>query len=315
MQIEQIYVACCKPEMRILRACIASIRYWYPDVSISLVKDKYRGPFDTRDIERHWNVSVYPSGVPYGSPLAKLQPMLRTERETYLLLDADICFVGPVLDAFEACNAEFVVDPQFRDLDAEFAELFFDEQKLKIFDSEYKYPGFAFNTGQIVQTSGLVAREDFEGLLEWTGDKPTVIREDIFKLSDQGLLNYVLVKKRDRGELRLETAPKFMMWGGLPEVDAIQIADRNDPNVRPLLVHWGGGRVTRSLFRKMYGSEILGFYEKLFYSRIPFGMLKRGLCYAGIGASALGRRITRFGSLFSKRTKTHQPIQAQGSST
>lgn len=293
MRIERIYVACCKTDLRFTRVCVASVRHWYPDIPISLVKDEYRGSFNTRDIERSWDVSLFPSQQHFGSPLAKLQPMLRSQKETYLLIDADIAFVGPVLDAFKGVSADFVVDPQYRDLDDEFSQLFFDVTKLKRLDPEYQYPGFAFNTGQMVATSGLVTREDFSGLIDWSASRPTVCHPDVFKLSDQGLLNYVLVKKRDRGEMSLATAPKFMMWGGLPEVANIQLPRLDDPEARPLLVHWGGGRVTRSLFRKMYGTKILSFYESLFYSQVPLGTVKRALTYLGIGAAAGRRRANR----------------------
>ncbi|MBN1405439.1 MAG: hypothetical protein JW946_02860, partial [Candidatus Omnitrophica bacterium] len=58
MKIEQVYIGCCRIDERFTRALVASVRFWYPEIPISLLKDNHKGYFDTSDIENKWNVSV-----------------------------------------------------------------------------------------------------------------------------------------------------------------------------------------------------------------------------------------------------------------
>jgi len=40
---------------------VASVRFWYPDIPIWLLKDRQYGDVQYREIEMYWNVRVYPS--------------------------------------------------------------------------------------------------------------------------------------------------------------------------------------------------------------------------------------------------------------
>ena len=41
MKIDSIVIACFKKDLHLMRICVASIRYWYPDVDIWLLKDRF----------------------------------------------------------------------------------------------------------------------------------------------------------------------------------------------------------------------------------------------------------------------------------
>ncbi len=60
MKIEGVAISCYKFDVYLTRLCVASIRFWYPHIPIWLLKDRHYGDFDTREIEKYWNVQAYP---------------------------------------------------------------------------------------------------------------------------------------------------------------------------------------------------------------------------------------------------------------
>src|SRR5437016_535132 len=110
MKIDAIYVSCYRYDVQLTHVCVASIRFWYPEIPIWLVKDETYGPFDTWEIERVWGARVFPSHLQkLGWGFGKLQVMFQPGNLRCLCLDSDIIFVGRVLDALEACDEDFVV--------------------------------------------------------------------------------------------------------------------------------------------------------------------------------------------------------------
>src|SRR5437879_1345253 len=109
MKIDAIYVACYRYDVELTRLCVASIRFWYPEIPIWLVKDETYGPFDTREIEEVWSASVFPSHLQnLGWGFGKLQVMFQRQPLRCLCLDSDIVFVGRVLDALEGYSEDFI---------------------------------------------------------------------------------------------------------------------------------------------------------------------------------------------------------------
>ena len=39
--------------------CIDSVRYWYPDIEVYLIKDCGKGDFDTSLLQQHWDVKIF----------------------------------------------------------------------------------------------------------------------------------------------------------------------------------------------------------------------------------------------------------------
>jgi hypothetical protein len=58
MQINDltIVVCCNKKDFFFARICIASIRYYYPDINIELIKDPGNGKFNSGELEKYFNV-------------------------------------------------------------------------------------------------------------------------------------------------------------------------------------------------------------------------------------------------------------------
>src|SRR3954451_4831298 len=110
MKIEGIVISCYPLDLQLTRICVASARLWYPQIPICLLKDRRFGDFDTREIEKHWNVQVYPTSQnTLGGGFGKLQVLTELPKRRLLVLDSDIVFAGRVIDRLEMFDEDFIV--------------------------------------------------------------------------------------------------------------------------------------------------------------------------------------------------------------
>lgn len=291
MKIERIYIACFKHDVRFARILVASIRFWYPEIPILLIKDQSYGPFDTSSMEEHWGVSVMPtSRRAFGWGFGKLEPLFAPEKHRCLILDSDILMVGPVLSVLEQYDDDFIVtyeDPQ----DADFIQrLYFDLKALNKLDPSYQFPGFTFNTGQIVATSGIFKRSEFDEYVNW-GRVPSLRHSDIFRCGEQGLLNYILTRKQAQGQISLRRV-NFMEVADQPSAQNIKPEDLKKDSPHSFLIHWCGllRNAASPGLEGMYGRDMLLFFERLYYQRIPLGRLCWLLEVGGYSADVVLRR-------------------------
>jgi hypothetical protein len=287
MKIEGVVISCYKHDVSLTRLCVASIRLWYPDLAIWLLKDRQQGDFCTREIERHWRTRVYPSNRrAQGWGFGKLEAMTDLPERRLLFIDSDIVFAGPVIDRLEAFHEDVVVD-KAEWSDSEIETQFFSLDRLSELDKTFKFPGWGFNGGQIIATTGCLRREDLDPYFDW--DARVVKRPDVFKMGDQGLTNYIVQRKVQDGLLSLRREP-FMVWPGKPtNVEHVRVADLTRGRGRPELIHWAGLRWGRQI-TEMPRSDILLHFEDLYYSSVPRGGLIRvwRRCAASVEARMLG---------------------------
>lgn len=281
-QIDRIYIACFKHDVRFTKILVASIRFWYPRIAITLIKDETYGPFSTSELERGWQVSVLKTETKkFGWGFGKLEPLFLPEKQRILVLDSDIVMVGPVLDLLAQYNEDFIVtqeDPP----DRNFVErLYFDIAKLQEADELFVYPGYTFNTGQIVATTGILSRADFDRFVDW-GDPPTLKSDDIFHCGEQGLLNYVLMKKFAARVLTMRRVP-FMQVADNLACQQIKIAELNEKSPYQFVIHWCGlDRTPYSpALAPMARQDILLYFEKRYYRGISFGPIRRFIALSG----------------------------------
>jgi hypothetical protein len=240
MRIERIYVNTYRKDFHLARVCVASIRYWYPDIPIFLIKDiRGAGDFDTSTLERRFHVAILEAGArTMGWGFGKLQPLLRPPGEAFMIMDADTVMSGPLLDRLAYIEADVIVDDEVQPRE-KLLTLYYDTEKLGILDPGFTYPGYSFNTGQYAAVSGILKESDLEPFLDW-GPPPGVLRPDIFKNGEQGLLNYIMQKKQAEGSIRLSRTP-VMIW---PEDDAANHVDlhaiRERRPVEDRVIHWAG---------------------------------------------------------------------------
>ena len=76
MKVEKIYINTYKFDFQQAKICIASIRYWYPQIPILLIKDHGMGAFDTNTVEKVWNVNIFDTQKKqFGWGYGKLEPL------------------------------------------------------------------------------------------------------------------------------------------------------------------------------------------------------------------------------------------------
>lgn len=92
-----------------------------------------------------------------------------------------------------------------------------------------------------------------------------------FMPGDQGILNYVLNQKAATDGLRVERR-QIMRWPGrsMEGLDAETVSKRA---AAPRVVHWAGVKRTRQ--RDMIGADLLGYFERAYYQRLPAGEVRR----------------------------------------
>jgi hypothetical protein len=268
-RIERIYIATHRGDMRFTRICVASIRRWYPEIPLYLIKDMVNGPFSTSEVEERWNARVWPTkDRVFGWGFAKLEPLFESQRVRYLMLDSDIVFLGRVIDALERFDEDFVVQEEVQPK-SKVVDLYFDPAALKArVNPQFRGPAFTFNTGQYVATSGMLARADFATLVDWTTPR-RVRMPEVFNPSEQGVLNYVLLQAQTTGAVTIARTP-FMKWGA-EEVRDIEVSLLKDGSPYPYLIHWAGLKAPR--LRHMMRADILRHFEDGYYKHVPGGRL------------------------------------------
>lgn len=180
----------------------------------------------------------------FGWGFAHFEPLFATPRHRFLVMDVDIAFVGRVIDDLERFADGFIVDDEVHPGEPRegFQNLYFHLDALRLWDRTFTFPHFAFDAGQFVGTSGLLNKADFNGLIRWSSPRATM-KPEIFNHGEQGVLNFVLMKKLAAGEISLARVP-FMKWGEeeMNEFDLKRI-DANCPY--SFLIHWAGLRKPR----------------------------------------------------------------------
>jgi len=292
-KIDRIYIATHRTDLRLTRICVASVRRWYPDIPIFLLKDEANGTFNSRELESTWNVQTWPTKERvFGWGFIKLEPLFDSERRRFLMLDSDIVFLGRVIDALEQFDTDFIVQEEVQQPDA-VPDLYFNAARVRAsLNPAFGDPAFTFNTGQYVGTSGLIARKDFAELVEWSHPR-RVRHPEMFNPSDQGVLNYVILEKLKAGSISVARTP-FMKWGE-EELSPFEIAALDGNSPYPYVIHWAGLKNLR--LRRMLRADILRHFETAYYRRLAFGRLRH---WARLAHDEIERWFRRAGRLIAR---------------
>lgn len=272
MKIDAVAVLCWAGDFRLARICLASVRYFYPKIPLYLMKDITRGDFDTSEVETALNVRTQGFTGRFGPGMGKIELLFRPELGRFLYIDADEIMVGPVLDALEKHTADFLVVPDGPvNTSPDIDRLYYDRARLRELDPAYRLPEHHFNSGQFVGRAGMVTPADFEDLVVW-GSPSAIRHRQIFKLSEQGLLNYVLQRLVARGRISVGYA-EFMQLARTPYFHSVAVEDVQARRAQPVLFHWAGAR--RSFLSAMGRADLLKFFEAYYYSLVPSGRAVR----------------------------------------
>ncbi len=272
MKIESVYVTCHRYDIRFARVCIASVRAYYPDIPIFLLKECLFGDFSTTELEKIFNVSLYHNeGQFLGWGFNKLPVLFQPGGKRLLVIDSDIIFVGPVLDRLNQYDEDFVVikDPQWEKEDRE--RHYYKSEAVREMVSDYKDPGFTFNAGQIVATSGLIKQTDFEPYIEFS-NPPRLKYPEYFVGGDQGVTNLVIQQKYAKKEISVRIED-FMLWAtSAPEPTELDSLQYNQTTCAKL-VHYIGHK--KRFPWNMHGAKLFLHFERVYYRQVSWGSLKR----------------------------------------
>ncbi len=153
---------------------------------------------------------------------------------------------------------------------------YFNPEKIKLIDPEFNIPNFTFNTGQFVGTTDTFKREEFSRFIEWKEPRIQLFREAFTFGGEQPLLNYMLMKKADRGEITLRRLD-FMREGLHPETQLVNIERIISRQGYPFLIHWHDKKI--QLFdpslSKISRQDILLFFEDFYYKVAGVGEIRK----------------------------------------
>ena len=265
MRIDQIYISGHRLDLRFTRCAVASIRRFYPDIPICLIKDELHGAYDTADLERLFQVERFDTAVTrFGWGMGKLEPLFLEGRRRCLILDSDIVFAGRLLERLEAYSEDFVVERCEHSVD-DIREHYFDlDAALAAFGGfRYPDPRWVFNGGQLVATTGLLRREDFRPFIAFEQPR-TVLYPNLFPCGEQGVLNFVLLNKLQHGELTVRR-DNFMQWPPAMQPGSVSRADLEAGNLA-FLMHWAGRKHTTIAAHPM--GEVLRYFEVQYYRKL-----------------------------------------------
>lgn len=281
MKVDVIYVAASRRDGRFTRICVSSIRFFYPTVPIRILVGGPLQPGLADELRQYWGAELanFPR-LDYGWGFVKLEPLFAPPGEQFLMLDSDTIMTGPVLDLAAELEADLIVDHEVQVPDRG-REIYYDPSQATEHGMPMREADFLFNTGQWFGKTGILKREDFAGLIHW--DEPRRLVYPIaFKNGDQGVLNYVVNELVRAGRINVARTA-LMTWpgNGLEGFDVEAVESGRAP---ARVVHWAGFKKARLL--EMPGADLLCFFERTYYARLPAGPARCRCAAAGHVCSA-----------------------------
>jgi hypothetical protein len=266
--IDCIYIAASTHDAKFTRICVASMRYFYPEVPLRLLAGGYLQLGLARELRDTWDVEVaaFPRGN-YGWGFVKLEPLFTSPGERFLVLDSDTVVTGPILDLWPEGKGLFLVDDE-KQPEEKMKQLYYDWDEMRSVHADVRRPEFVFNTGQWFGTSGVLTRDDFAPLLNWT--MPRTLTGPTY-CGEQGVLNYVLNRKVALEGLHVERLP-IMRWPGR-ELAGLDVKSVRERQAAPLIVHWAGLKKIR--LNQMANHELLLFFQDFHYQKLLGGRIRR----------------------------------------
>jgi hypothetical protein len=263
MKVEKVFINTYRYDFHLAKICIASVRYWYPEIPIYLIKDINAGNFSTKNAEKIWDVNVL--DIPrkkFGWGYGKLETLFLPGSFSYLVLDADTVLAGPVLNTVQQLNTDFVVDEEVQPT-SRFNQIYYNLNRINELDGKFKYPGYSFNSGQWFGTTGKLGREDFNVSLDWT-EPPTCRFPEIVFNGDQAHLNFAIHRLEQEKKVSV-TRAKIMVWPDGANADYIDIDKiETKSGDYPVIIHWAG---MSNRISEVNRADILKFFKGIYYSR------------------------------------------------
>lgn len=255
MNVDKIYVNIYKGDYHMCHICVASIRFWYPKIQITLIKDLNQGDFNTYLIEKTYNVNVFETKETFGWGYGKLEPLFLKRKETFLVLDSDTVIVGDIISLVQDIKADFIVDDEMQ-TNSRFNEIYYEKGLVKKITSSFEPLDFSFNSGQWFGTAGIISRREFDSTIEWTCPRKNKYPE-ILKNGEQGHMNYHFHRLLQLNKISVQrlNIMKYPLSADYLKVKVNIL--KNKDSSQKAIIHWAG--IKKSLIF-MPNKNVLFFY-------------------------------------------------------
>lgn len=274
--IDVVCILCTARDFWLARISAASVRYWSPQIPITFIRDPMHGVVDSAEAERALDANALDTlSQPCGWGFAHLELLFRFPGKRLLVLDADTALCGDVVGALSDSDADFVISPDAVEAShiEDMQHYYYDFEAVSRLDPAFERPIWLFTAGHFVAKSGLLGRQSFAPWVRWSS--PIILTHpECFFNGDQGVFNYVLSQAERRGIVSVELRP-FAIQASSPQLSGVRLEAIRRHKSQPLVVHWIG-RKPMVLFR-FRRHELLAFYERYYYSLVPFGRWKRAV--------------------------------------
>jgi len=206
-----IVTGCYAGDRATVGATLASIRKYCPDTPVCLVVD---GHIDVSDLEELYDLIILRveelehedmRDLIRGSGRAKLAAMWEGPFEHYVWMDADAIvwgdFLGEVREDldFQIFWNEISIPEDATDEPPWLSHFYFKMDELKKFDSNFEWRGHPyFSTGVFACRRNVIPYEEWIKIESWNNAVPG----GIFKFWEQGMLDYLVLAKSQRGEIK-----------------------------------------------------------------------------------------------------------------
>jgi len=256
-----VVIACCYKDYNFAKGCCASVRYFLGEVPICLIID---GTFSTRKLEKTYGVQVIDKNSvrhpelkqrSFGFGLTKMIAFWESPWEKFLFLDADTIVWGNLLNYIDHEQYDLISDFSPEDLTKDtISRFFFDVNLIETSFPDFKWQNHQYwVTGSFIAKRGIFKIKEYLELLDFHERNPNV-----FKLGEQGILNFMTFQAVQAGEIRLSSQKMQILLRQHTTQDLQNLFPMNSKG--PILksknshavIHWAGAKpfiVNAGLFR------------------------------------------------------------------
>lgn len=205
-----VVTACYERDYLLAKATCASIRHFCPNTPICLVAD---GDFSVDELVRQYDISVIRPHESKDDRVRKLCSRNQRSKltaiwegpfERFLYLDSDAIFWGNVLPGIINSKADFALlrpDAWCEHSCEELKEFYLDPELIPKFDPDFRWKNRPyFCSGAFATRRDIISVDEWLAVEEWRKQEPTLFSWT----RDQGILNYLILSKWDRGILTAE---------------------------------------------------------------------------------------------------------------
>ena len=203
---------CHAGDRHIVQASLASMRHYAPQVPICLVVD---GSFDVSDLEKEYKLFILrPAELEdkemrqmlCGSFHAKQAALFEGPFERFVWMDSDAILWGDITDQirqdidFQILWNEVSIKSDEKNAPPWLSHFYFNPEILSKIDPIFDWRGHPyFSAGVYAARRNVIRFEEYKKCIQWENAYP-----GLFAFGDMGILNYLILSKKRRGEIKVE---------------------------------------------------------------------------------------------------------------